>query len=400
MPFSSVQARKHLAYLFCAAGMGIDAVLGIIKIVMGWESSSISVMGDGFNNMTDVGSTFLLMLTFYYASKPSDREHPFGHGRLEYLNSTVMAAVVLYVGITLCVDSGKKIMNPEPVEFSPLLVAVLLIGILGKLALSYVYRQAEKKTGSAAFSAYGADSLSDVLSTAAVLVAVIAEKFTGFHIDGYMGVLVSLAIMYTGYEILKRALNAIIGAPPDAGLYHDIEQFILSARGIYGVHDLIIHDYGPENQFLSAHVEVDSRWSLVQSHELADQVMEAIKEKFHIQAVLHVDPKAVGNPREKQYMRDLESALYRTGLPLSYHDFFVEEKGEDVYITFELSFTGPCDKSDADIYQAISKEMTAVNPHYYIDLMVDRNFISGKRYGYMEKEEEKEKPAEKGREKQ
>lgn len=395
MPFLSVQARKHLAYLFCAAGMGIDAVLGIIKIAMGLESGSISVMGDGFNNMTDVGSTFLLMLTFYYASKPSDREHPFGHGRLEYLNSTVMASVVLYVGITLCVDSVKKIMNPESVEFSPLLVAVLLIGIFGKIALSYVYRQAEKKTRSAAFSAYGADSLSDVLSTAAVLVAVIAEKFTGFHIDGYMGVLVSLAIIYTGYEILKRALNAIIGAPPDVGLYHDIEQFILSVQGIYGVHDLIIHDYGPENQFLSAHVEMDSRWSLVKSHELADQVMEAIKEKFHMQAVLHVDPKAVGNPREKQYMRDLESAIYRTELPLSYHDFFVEEKGEDVYITFELSFNGPCDKSDADIYQAISKEMTAVNPHYYINLMVDRNFVSGKRYGYMEKEEGRGKETEK-----
>lgn len=388
MPLLSAGSRKHLAYLFCAVGMAIDAALGIIKIAMGWESGSISVMGDGFNNMTDVGSTFLLMLTFYYANKPSDKEHPFGHGRLEYLNSTVMASVVLYVGISLCVDSVKKIMNPEPVEFSPLLVAVLLIGIIGKLALSFVYRQAEKKTQSSAFSAYGADSLSDVLSTAAVLVAVIAEKFTGFHIDGYMGVLVSLAIIYTGYEILKRALNAIIGAPPDSDMYHAIEKFILSVPGIYGVHDMIIHDYGPENHFLSAHVEMDSRWSLVQSHELADQVMEEIKEKFQMQAVLHVDPKAVGNPREGQYMRDLESAIYRTGLPLSYHDFFVEEKGDDVYMNFEISFTGKCDKTDEEIYQAISREMSAVNPHYYIDLMVDRNFISGKRYGYLEKEME------------
>lgn len=384
MPVLSMQSRKHLSYLFCLIGMGIDAVLGIIKIGMGWQSGSISVMGDGFNNITDVGSTFLLMLTFYYAAKPSDAEHPFGHGRLEYLNSTVMASVVLYVGITLCADSVRKILNPEPVEFSPLLAGVLVIGIIGKLSLSFVYRQAERRTGSEAFSAYGADSLSDVLSTAAVLIAVLAEHYSGFHIDGYMGVLVSLAIMYTGYEILKRALNSIIGAPPDRALYEKLERFIKSMPGVYGVHDLIIHDYGPENQFLSAHVEMDSRWSLVRSHELADQIMERIKENFQMQAVLHVDPRAVGNPREHLYMRDLESALFRTGLPINYHDFYVEEKGDNVFMNFEISFTGPCSKSDEEIYQMVNTEMREINPHYYIDLMVDRNFISGKRYGYME----------------
>lgn len=384
MPFLSVKSRKQAAYIFCVIGMAIDGLLGLIKIAVGWESGSISVMGDGFNNITDVGSTFLLMLTFYYASKPSDKEHPFGHGRLEYLNSTVMASVVLYVGITLGVDSVKKIITPSPVEFSPLLAGVLLIGIAGKLALSFVYRQAEKQTKSSAFSAYGADSLSDVLSTGAVLLAVVAEKLTGFMIDGYMGVLVSCAIIYTGYEILKRALNAIIGAPPDHAMYRRIEEFMLSVHGIYGVHDLIIHDYGPENHFLSAHVEMDSRWSLIQSHELADRVMEEIKEKFHMQAVLHVDPKAIDNPREGQYMRDLEAAIYRTGLPLSYHDFFVEEKGEDIYLSFEISFAGKCSKSDAEIYEALNRQMTSINPHYSIDLMVDRNFISGKRYGFME----------------
>ena len=377
----SLQTRQRKAYLFCLAGMAIDALLGLTKIFMGWQSGSLAVVGDGFNNVTDVGSTFLLLLTFYYAAKPSDKEHPFGHGRLEYLNSTVMAAAVLYVGISLAIDSVQKIMAPEPIVFSPLLVAVLLVGIIGKLALSLVYRKAQKATGSEAFSAYGADSVSDVLSTAGVLAAVVAERFTGYHIDGWVGVLMAAAILYTGYSILKQAVNSIIGAPPDSEVYREVEAFMLSIPGIYGVHDLIIHDYGPENHFLSAHVEMDSRMNLVDSHHLAEHVMEAVKERFHIQAVLHVDPKAVSNPREGQYMRDLEATIYRSQLPLAYHDFFVEEKEDDIHLSFELSFTGKCKKSDQEIFRALDAEMKEMNPKYHIDIMVDRNFISGKRYG-------------------
>lgn len=377
----ALKSRQQKAYLFCLAGMGIDAFLGLVKVFMGWQSGSIAVIGDGFNNITDVGSTFLLLLTFYYSAKPSDKEHPFGHGRLEYLNSTVMAAVVLYVGITLAVDSIHKIMEPEPIVFSPLLIAVLLVGVVGKLLLSLVYRKAQKVTQSEAFRAYGADSVSDVLSTIGVLAAIGAEKMTGFHLDGYMGIIMALVIIYTGYSILKQALNAIIGAPPDSEKYKDVETFMLQHEGIYGVHDLIIHDYGPENQFLTAHVEMDSRLSLRKSHDIAERLMEDIKDTFHIQAVLHMDPKAVDNPREPLYRRDLEAALYCTHLPLSYHDFFVEEKGKDIYISFEVAFMEACDKSDQEIYNAISREMIKLNPKYHIDLVVDRNFISGKRYG-------------------
>lgn len=382
----ALQSRQHRAYAFCLAGMAIDALLGLTKIFMGWQSGSIAVVGDGFNNVTDVGSTFLLLLTFYYAAKPSDKEHPFGHGRLEYLNSTVMAAAVLYVGISLIIDSGQKILDPEPIVFSPLLVAVLAVGIAGKLLLTLVYRAAQRSTGSEAFSAYGADSVSDVLSTVGVLAAVLAEKFTGYHIDGYMGVIMALAIIYTGYSILKHAVNSIIGAPPDAAMYRDIEQFMLSVPGIYGVHDLILHDYGPENQFLSAHVEMDSRMNLVEAHNLAENLMEQIKAKYHMQAVLHMDPKAVSNPNEGLYMRDLEAAIYRTQLPLAYHDFFVEETPAEIHLSFELTFTGKCRKTDEEIYAALDAEMKEVNPKYHIDIMVDRNFISGRRYGAGEME--------------
>lgn len=383
--FALPESRQRAAYFFCIVGMAIDGILGAAKVLMGYRSGSVSTVGDGLNNITDVGAVLLLLLTFYYAVKPSDKEHPFGHGRLEYINSTVMASVVLYVGIMLCVDSFQKILSPTPVIVNPYLIATLFLGIFGKLALSFVYRTAAKKTGAEAFRAYGADSISDVMSTAGVLVAIAVESATGLLIDGYVGVLVSFLIMYTGYTILKHALNSIIGTEPDEALYADVKAFMEKIPGIYGVHDLIIHDYGPENRFLSAHVEVDSRLDLVSAHEICEHLTDAVKETYHMQAVVHADPKAVGNPREKEYRRDLESAIFRTGLPLSYHDFYVEEHDGGVYMTFEISFTAPCRLTDEEIYEKLSAEIYALKSEseedYYIDMMIDRNFVSGKRYG-------------------
>lgn len=367
-------------------GLLVNLMLGSFKILAGWQSGFLSVMGDGFNNITDMGSVTLLMMTFYYAAKPSDKEHPFGHGRLEYINSTVMAAVILYVGITLLVESVQKIIHPKDTEFTLFVAIILIIGLLAKLFLAWWYKRAGEKVGSKAFEAYSADSLSDMLSTSGVLVATLAEYFFGLHIDGIMGALMSLFILWTGYGIMKNAVNSILGATPDAEVYKKIRECILSCPGVYGVHDLIVHDYGPENHFATAHVELDSSLNLVESHELAENVMTTLREKLNVQATIHADPKAVSNPREAEYRRDLESAIYRTRLPLSYHDFFVEEKEGEIHLSFVLALTGPCKLKDEDIYKEICSHLKAINPEYTVETMVDRNFISGKVYGSDEEE--------------
>ena len=374
-------SRQRKAFFAALVGLIINLILGMVKIFAGWQSGFLSVIGDGFNNITDVGAVILLMMTFYYASKPSDKEHPFGHGRLEYVNSTVMSAIILYVGITLLVESVQKILHPEDSYFSIWIASALIVGIIAKLFLSWWYQWAGENLKSEAFNAYSADSFSDILSTTGVLVATCVEYFSGYHVDGIMGVIMSLFILYTGYGIMKEALNSIIGATPDAEMYEKIKTVILETPGVYGVHDLIVHDYGPENHFASAHVELDSNLTLVEGHELAETVMTKLRNEFNIQAVVHADPKAVSNPKEMEYMRDLEAAIYRTGLPVSYHDFFVVEKEEGIYISFELELKGPCDKSDEEMYQMILTEILKSNPKYFIEMMVDRNFISGKVYG-------------------
>lgn len=376
--------RRKAAFIAGGIGLLMNFVLGSVKVYIGWASHSISVMGDGFNNITDMGSVVLLLMTFYYAAKPSDPKHPFGYGRLEYINTTVMAAVVLYVGITLMVESVHKMMNPEPITFSYLLLGILLFSIVGKLLLACVYKKTGKALKSDTFMAYSADSLSDMLSTFGVLAAILIERFLGLRCDGIMGAIMSLFILYTGYSILKTALNSIIGTMPDEEVYDRIRDCILQAPGVYGVHDLIVHDYGPENHFATAHIELDSKMGLVESHELAERVMERLRDEMHIQAVIHADPRAVSNPKEKEYKRDLEAALYRSRLPVTYHDFFVEEKEDTIYVSFELALTGACRLADEDIYKTLSAEIKKINPDYHVELMVDRNYVSGKRFGVIE----------------
>lgn len=373
--------REKQAFLACIIGVITNLFLGTIKIFAGWQSGFLSIMGDGFNNITDIGAILLLIMTFYYAAKPSDKSHPFGYGRLEYINSTVMSAIILYVGITLFVESVHKILYPEDTFFTSLTAGILILGIIGKLFLAWWYKKAGEKLRSGSFQAYSADSLSDLLSTSSVLAASCVEYFTGYHVDGIMGVIISFFILYTGYGIMKTALNSIIGTMPDCEIYRKVEQSILNSPGVYGVHDLILHDYGPENHFATAHIELDSKLSLLESHELSEAVMTKIRSDFNIQAVIHADPKAVSNPRETEYMRDLEAAIYRSKLPVSYHDFFVTEKNGKIYISFELALRGECEKSDAYIYKVIASELKQSNPDYEVELLVDRNFISGKVYG-------------------
>ena len=373
--------RTRKALMVGAVGLLVNFILGSTKLFIGWQSGFLSVMGDGFNNITDMGSVLLLMMTFYYAAKPSDKEHPFGHGRLEYINSTVMASVILYVGITLMTESAQKIMHPEDTHFTPLVAGILIFSLVGKLFLAWWYKKACRDLQSDSFLAYSADSLSDMLSTTGVLVATVVEYLFGYHIDGIMGAIMSLFILWTGYGILKQALNSILGTSPDAEVYQNIKKCILSCPGVYGVHDLIVHDYGPENHFATAHVELDSSLNLVESHELAENVMTVLREKLKVQAVIHADPKAVSNPREGEYRRDLESAIYRSGLPLAYHDFFVEEGKDTINLSFELTLKGPCKANDEEIYEAILSQLKSIHPEYHVETMVDRNFISGKVYG-------------------
>lgn len=379
--FSGGNDRYKKTLFFCFVGMIINLFLGSIKIFIGYESGFLSVVGDGFNNITDVGAVVLLAMAIYYATQPADAAHPFGYGRLEYISSTVISSIIIYVGMTLLVESITKIRFPTDTEFTAITAGVLLFSIIVKCFLAWLYGKVGKSLNSESFQAYGKDSLSDVFATTGILVATFVEFITGYHIDGIVGVIVSLLILYTGYEILKKALNRIVGTTVDLDLYKQIKQYVLKVPGVYGIHDLIIHDYGPEHHFASLHIEVDSRITFLQSHDITEEVTDRLRDKFNLQVVVHADPFAVADPREKEYRRDLESAIYQSRLPVTYHNFFATTKKNRIHLSFELTIESHCEKTDEEIYRLISEKITKINPLYQVELLVDRNFISGKLYG-------------------
>lgn len=368
-------SRQRKAFFAALVGLIINLILGMVKIFAGWQSGFLSVIGDGFNNITDVGAVILLMMTFYYASKPSDKEHPFGHGRLEYVNSTVMSAIILYVGITLLVESVQKILHPEDSYFSIWTASALIVGIIAKLFLTWWYKRAGENLKSEAFNAYSADSFSDILSTTGVLVAACVEYFSGYHVDGIMGVIMSLFILYTGYGIMKEALNSIIGATPDAEMYEKIKTVILETPGVYGVHDLIVHDYGPGRRFASLHAELPYNMDMLDAHEIIDTAEKRVKNNLGCDISIHLDPVITDDEQINELRKITNQIISTIDARLSMHDFRVMRGPMMKKLMFDVVVPYDFEISDDVLKKKINSYIKIYDENCYAVINIDRAMV-------------------------
>lgn len=368
-------SRQRKAFFAALVGLIINLILGMVKIFAGWQSRFLSVIGDGFNNITDVGAVILLMMTFYYASKPSDKEHPFGHGRLEYVNSTVMSAIILYVGITLLVESVQKILHPEDSYFSIWTASALIVGIIAKLFLTWWYKRAGENLKSEAFNAYSADSFSDILSTTGVLVAACVEYFSGYHVDGIMGVIMSLFILYTGYGIMKEALNSIIGATPDAEMYEKIKTVILETPGVYGVHDLIVHDYGPGRRFASLHAELPYNMDMLDAHEIIDTAEKRVKNNLGCDISIHLDPVITDDEQINELRKITNQIISTIDARLSMHDFRVMRGPMMKKLMFDVVVPYDFEISDDVLKKKINSYIKIYDENCYAVINIDRAMV-------------------------
>lgn len=368
-------SRQRKAFFAALVGLIINLILGMVKIFAGWQSGFLSVIGDGFNNITDVGAVILLMMTFYYASKPSDKEHPFGHGRLEYVNSTVMSAIILYVGITLLVESVQKILHPEDSYFSIWTASALIVGIIAKLFLTWWYKRAGENLKSEAFNAYSADSFSDILSTTGVLVAACVEYFSGYHVDGIMGVIMSLFILYTGYGIMKEALNSIIGATPDAEMYEKIKTVILETPGVYGVHDLIVHDYGPGRRFASLHAELPYNMDMLDAHEIIDTAEKRVKNNLGCDISIHLDPVITDDEQINELRKITNQIISTIDARLSMHDFRVMRGPMMKKLMFDVVVPYDFEISDDVLKKKINSYIKIYDDNCYAVINIDRAMV-------------------------
>ena len=330
--------RIRAAYGMLAGVMGIvcNLFLFIVKLIAGTLTHSIAITSDAFNNLSDMGSSLISAVTAKLSGQRPDAEHPFGHGRLEYIASLAVSFLIMLVGFELFRSSAAKIFAPEPVIFSWPALLILLISTLVKVWMFSYNRYIGKTIQSGVLRAAASDSLNDAAATGAVIVATIAARYVNFPIDGIMGILVSLLILRAGYGIAKETIGLLLGSPPDAELVRRIEALVLSGEGIVGVHDLIVHDYGPGRTIASVHAEVPDDSDIVRIHEIIDAIEQRALEELGLVLVIHMDPITINNERVDTLHKLVSEVITSVEPSYKTHDFRVTDGDERINVIFDM----------------------------------------------------------------
>ena len=356
-----------------AVGIAVNLLLALAKAVIGIIFCSIATVADAVNNLTDAASSVITLVGFKLAAKKPDEDHPYGHGRIEYISGLIMAFIVLMLGLILAKDSVLQIIKPKSVVFSWVGVSVLIIAILGKLWLSLFFKKLKDLTGSSAFAAASADSRNDVITTASVVVSLFVFKIFGVNIDGIAGALVSMFIIISGVGLIKETLDPLLGQPPEPEFVDTIYKKVMGYDGIIGIHDLVVHNYGPGRVFVSLHAEVDASSDILVSHDLIDNIERDFKCDLGIETVIHIDPVVTNDP----YINELKTVAVATLLQidsrLTLHDFRAVTGPTHTNIIFDVVL--PNDMSANEIKSVFDKKIADTHPNVNSVITFDNSYI-------------------------
>lgn len=326
------------AYGIFASVVGIlcNVFLFLVKISVGMALRSVSVMADAFNNLSDAASSIISFVAVKMANKPADEVHPFGHGRIEYIAALVVSFLVMEVGFSFFKTSVDKIRNPQEIAFSLISVGILAASVGVKLWLGFFNRSLGEKINSSVMKATAADAFGDVLTTAATIVSILICHVSGWCIDGYMGFIVSLLVMWSGFNIARDTLAPLIGEAVDPELYSQIESMVESYEGILGTHDLIVHNYGPSKSMASIHAEVPNNVDIEHSHEIIDRIEREVSKELNVLLVIHMDPVETENDRVLQHKMLVEQAVEEVDAAVNFHDFRMVDGEKQINLIFDL----------------------------------------------------------------
>lgn len=368
--------RSACGKLAGVVGIVCNLLLFLLKLVAGLLSGSVSVMADAINNLSDASSSLVTLLGFKLAEKPADDGHPYGHARIEYLSGLIVAAMILFIGLELVKSSITKIVHPEATAFTWVTVLILLASVAVKLWLAGFCRTLGKTIRSAALEATAADSRNDVISTLAVLIAGVLSMIWGWKIDGYVGLAVAAFILYSGIGIAKDTIDPLLGAAPDPELTRMISEEILSHDRILGIHDLIVHDYGPGRRFASVHVEMDCREDPLASHDLIDDIERDFRQAHNVHLVIHYDPVVMDN-EELLHMRQLVEAEVRAIDPrLSIHDFRMVWGPGHTNLIFDLVLPFDLEPRQQELKALIDQRIQFEGRQYYTVITFDTQSVN------------------------
>ena len=370
------QVREGYGKLASVVGIISNAILCIAKILVGLISGSIAIIADGINNLADASSSVITLAGFKLSAMPEDEEHPYGHARIEYITGMIVSVLIVVVGVELIKSSIDKILHPEPLEFSWSIVIVLLLAILLKIWQAMFNIKVGKKINSVALTATGADSRNDVISTAAVLFSIIIGKMANIQIDGYMGVLVALFIIWSGIGLIKETSSPLLGEAPDPDLVAAISEMASDFDGVLGIHDLVVHNYGPGKIFASIHIEVDANGDLMESHDMVDNIERQLSKKLHIVLTAHMDPIKIDDPIVA-LMNEVTTKVTDSLDGISnVHDLRVVPGPTHTNIIFDIVVNPSCKLSNKEIHQAFTDAIKAIDENYFVVINFDKNYVN------------------------
>ncbi len=354
-----------------------NILLFAIKFLVGFFFRSISVMADAVNNLSDAGSSIITLIGFKLSGKPADKKHPYGHARMEYITGLVVSFAILLLGIQLVQSSVEKILHPEETAFNLLTVAVLVISILMKLWQGLFNKKIGRIIRSTTIEATAADSLNDVIATSAVLLSVIVGRLTGWQLDGYMGVVVAVFIIISGVKLIGETINPLLGMAPDRELVEKIDQKILSYEGVLGLHDLTVHNYGPQRCFASVHVEVPASQDILISHDIIDNIERDFAREMGIHLVIHLDPVVADDETTNGLHEIVMSCIQEISPMLSIHDFRAVIGNTHTNLIFDVCAPYDIKLTDAEITSMIIRKIREIDQKYFCVIVVDRDMTNG-----------------------
>ena len=372
---SEEKKRRVYGTLGAVVGIFLNICLFTGKYLAGFLSGSIAIMADAFNNLSDAGSSFISLIGFVFSGKKPDLDHPFGHGRIEYLAGLGVSFLILLMGVELAKNSVQKILHPVSVQISTLAIAVLSASILVKLYMAYYNHAIGKKIRSATMAATATDSLSDAAATTVVLLAMLFLAVTGINIDGYCGILVAVFILAAGIGAAKETVSPLLGQAPDPEFVKEIKELVMQHEEVLGIHDMAVHDYGPGRVMVSLHAEVSGDGNIYELHDLIDRIERELKEKLHCETVIHMDPIDVGNEKTVEMKEEMVKLVKAIDEQLTIHDFRMVTGTTHHNMIFDVVIPADFKLSQEELKDIIQKKVWEKWPDYYVVIDVDTAYV-------------------------
>lgn len=367
------KVRQAYGVLCGTVGIVLNILLFAGKWLAGFLSGSIAITADAFNNLSDAGSSVLTLIGFHLSGQKPDQKHPFGHGRMEYISGLFVSVVILIMAVELIQSSVHKLIHPEAIEGSPLILAILMVSVCVKVYMAYYNKKIGKKINSAAMAATAADSMSDTIATSAVLFSTVISMAAGVNLDGWCGLLVGVFILYSGVQALKDTVDPLLGQAPDKALVEQIQSLVTSYPVVQGIHDMMIHDYGPGRRIVSLHAEVDAKGDILKIHDEIDNIERKLRETLNCHATIHMDPVEADNEEVRKLRLQTAKLIAGMELNLSIHDFRVVKGETHTNLIFDVVVPFECPLKDSEVIEKIEEGIQQYPGNYYAVIQIDRD---------------------------